>query len=93
MVENRNLDQNHQVLYELAFGKRSSEELYDCQKDPQQLTNLADDPDYAEIKKKLSDQLMEELLATADPRATGGGDDFDTVTYLGHSPRHPSYKP
>jgi len=35
---------------------------------------------------------MDELLATEDPRATGSGDDFDTVTYLGHGPRHPSFK-
>lgn len=93
MVENRELDQQHQKLYELAFGKRPSEELYDCKQDPEQLVNLADDPAHAEIRKRLSRQLMEQLLSTGDPRATGGGDDFDTVTYLGYGPRHPSYKP
>ena len=35
---------------------------------------------------------MEQLVATGDPRATGGGDEFDVVPYLGHGPRHPSYK-
>jgi arylsulfatase A-like enzyme len=93
MVENRDKDLKHLELYELAFGKRTAEELYDCQKDPEQLINLADDPEYAVVKEKLSKQLMEDLLATEDPRATGGGDDFDTVTYLGYGPRHPSYKP
>jgi len=92
MVENREKDQEHLALYELAFGKRPAEELYDCQKDPDQLINLAEDPAYAEIREKLSKQLMDQLLATEDPRATGGGDDFDTVTYLGHGPRHPSYR-
>ncbi|MCK5693552.1 MAG: sulfatase-like hydrolase/transferase, partial [Bacteroidales bacterium] len=92
MVENREKDEQHQVLYNLAFGKRPSEELYDCQKDPEQLVNLAGDPDYAEIKEKLSSQLMEQLVATGDPRVLGGGDEFDEVPYLGMGPRHPSYK-
>ena len=93
MVENQDKDEYHRNLYELAFGKRPAEELYDCLKDPQQLVNVADDPAYAGIKGELSARLMEQLLATDDPRATGGGDDFDTVTYLGYGPRHPSYKP
>lgn len=92
MVENREKDRKHLELYELAFGKRPAEELYDCRKDPEQLINLAGDPAYAEIMEKLSQQLMEDLLATKDPRATGGGDDFDTVTYLGYGPRHPSFR-
>lgn len=93
MVENREKDQQHSDLYNLAFGKRPAEELYDCIKDPQQHMNLAGDPAYAEIKEKLSAQLMEQLLATGDPRATGSGDKFDKVPYLGQGPRHPSYKP
>jgi arylsulfatase A-like enzyme len=93
MVENKDKDQRHRELYELAFGKRPAEELYDCRKDPEQLVNLAGDPSYSGIREKLSAQLMEQLLATDDPRATGGGDEFDTVPYLGMGPRHPSYKP
>ena len=93
MVEMRDKDEEHQKLYELAFGKRPSEELYDCLKDPEQLSNVADDPAYAEIKEKLAAQLMEQLLATGDPRATGGGDEFDEVPYLGMGPRHPSFRP
>jgi arylsulfatase A-like enzyme len=93
MVENREKDQTHRMLYDLAFGKRPAEELYDCRNDPEQLVNLAGDPAYEEIRAKLSAQLMEELIATGDPRATGGGDEFDKVPYLGMGPRHPSYKP
>jgi N-sulfoglucosamine sulfohydrolase len=93
MVENQKKDQEHQVLYDLAFGKRPAEELYDCRKDPEQVVNVADDPAYAKIKEKLSTQLMEQLVATGDPRATGGGDEFDEVPYLGNGPRHPSFKP
>jgi len=92
MVDNREKDETHSRLYDLAFGKRPAEELYDCQKDPDQLVNLAGDPSYADIKEELSARLMEQLLATGDPRATGGGEEFDEVPYLGHGPRHPSYK-
>ncbi len=93
IVDTQNKDEQHQLLYQLAFGKRPAEELYDCKKDPEQLVNVAEDPAYAEIKEKLSAQLMAQLLATEDPRAIGGGDDFDEVPYLGHGPRHPSYQP
>jgi hypothetical protein len=92
MVENREKDPHHQELYNLAFEKRPAEELYDCRKDPGQLVNIADDPAYSNIKSELSALLMEQLLATGDPRATGAGDEFDLVPYLGHGPRHPSYK-
>ncbi|MDF1575581.1 MAG: sulfatase [Bacteroidales bacterium] len=93
MVEYREKDQQHQELYDLAFGKRPSEELYDCRKDPEQLVNVADNPAYLEIREKLSGLLLEQLKATGDPRATGGGEEFDQVPYLGQGPRHPSYKP
>jgi N-sulfoglucosamine sulfohydrolase len=93
MVNMHHKDEQHQKLYELAFGKRPAEELYDCRKDPEQLVNLADDPAYAEIKNKLSEKLLSQLLITADPRVGGGGDKFDEHPYLGQGPRHPSYKP
>jgi N-sulfoglucosamine sulfohydrolase len=92
MVEHREQDEQHRLLYNLAFGKRPPEELYDCLKDPEQLVNLAEDPAYARIKEQLAGRLMEQLLATGDPRATGAGDEFDAVPYLGQGPRHPSYK-
>ena len=55
--------------------------------------NLAGDPDYAEVREELAARLLEKLLDTGDPRARGAGDEFDAVPYLGHGPRHPSYKP
>jgi N-sulfoglucosamine sulfohydrolase len=70
-------------LFELAFGKRPAEELYDLQKDPGQLNNVAGEPQYAEIKKKLADALMVELKATKDPRILGNGDIFDQYPYYG----------
>jgi hypothetical protein len=47
------------------------------QKDPYELTNLADDPKYADIKKKMADRMMAYLKKTGDPRALGNGEVFD----------------
>ena len=74
-------------LFELAFGKRPAEELYDLQKDPGQLNNVAGESEYAQLKKKLSDALMAELKATKDPRVLGNGDAFDQYPYYGSLPK------
>ncbi len=87
MVENRDKDDHHRLLYELSFGKRPAEELYDCRKDPEQLVNLADDPAFADMKESLAGLLMEQLELTADPRVIGGGEKFDEYPYLGGGPR------
>jgi N-sulfoglucosamine sulfohydrolase len=63
--------------YNLAFAKNPSEELYDVKKDPYQLTNLAGDPQFGEIKSNLRRQLDNILLETDDPRATGRGAELD----------------
>ena len=70
-------------LFELAFGKRPAEELYDLRKDPDQLNNVADRSEYAKSKEKLAAALMAELKATKDPRALGKGDIFDKYPYYG----------
>ncbi|MFW6163785.1 MAG: heparan N-sulfatase, partial [Planctomycetota bacterium] len=86
MMDRRD-DPKVKPLFELAFGKRPAEELYDCRTDPGQLHNVADDPAYADIRKQLADQLMAELKATKDPRALGKGDVFDHYPYVGRKPK------
>lgn len=94
MVAQKDKDDQHQKLWNLAFGKRPAEELYDCKNDPEQLVNLAGDPDYSEVQEKMSSLLLEQLELTGDPRSFSVVDfDFDAVPYLGQGPRHPSYKP
>ena len=70
-------------LFELAFGKRPREELYDCRKDPQQLRNLASDPAYKATLRELSDRLTSHLKATGDPRETTGETPWDAWPYYG----------
>jgi len=70
-------------LFHLAFDKRPAEELYDLKKDPDQLHNVASQPQYAQTKAKLTAALTAELKATADPRILGAADVFETYPYYG----------
>jgi uncharacterized sulfatase len=70
-------------LFALACAKRPAEELYDLKKDPAELDNVADRPEYAEARKRLRAQLDAWMADTADPRAKGGGAEFDTYPYVG----------
>jgi N-sulfoglucosamine sulfohydrolase len=79
-------DQDVKKLFELAFEKRPAEELYDLHKDPDQLNNVADQPEYAKEKNQLAAALIAELKATKDPRVLGKGDVFDTYPYYGEMP-------
>jgi N-sulfoglucosamine sulfohydrolase len=63
--------------YELSFGKRPAEELYDVVADPDCVRNLADQSKYRETCDALWDQLHLELAAQGDPRVLGHGDIFD----------------
>lgn len=64
-------------FYELAFGKRPAEELYDINSDPDCVTNLADDAKHAALKQKLWERMKAGLTAQKDPRILGEGDIFD----------------
>ncbi len=57
--------------FELCYGKRPLEELYDVRADPDERKNLATDPRYAAVKKKLWQELKAYLQQTGDPRIEG----------------------
>ncbi len=57
---------------EAAFGRRPKEELYDLQKDPNQLHNVAGAPDYAKQLAHLRRALKSELMKSGDPRVIEG---------------------
>lgn len=69
--------------YERAFGKRPKYELYDLKKDPHEITNVAGDPAYAEVKAALEKELMDELAKTGDPRLIEDGRFFETAPMAG----------
>lgn len=76
-------------LYDLSFAKRPAEELYDFQKDPDQMKNVVGNSEYIEVKARLREELKEELLRTGDPRAKGSGEAFDSYPYTGKIPQWP----
>lgn len=83
LVDHKN-DSKLKKYYELSCAKRPADELYDLTKDPHQLVNVAGNPEYKEILKKLNEQLMNELRETEDPRVLGKGDSFDKYPYFGN---------
>lgn len=54
------------IEQEKLWNKKPVEELYDWQADPQELNNLADDPAYTDIKKKLKSKLQGWMVETRD---------------------------
>jgi len=64
-------------FYELSFGKRPAEELYDIAADPDCVRNLASHSTHANLKAALWSQLESELKAQGDPRVIGNGSIFD----------------
>jgi len=69
--------------YDLAFGKRQPDELYDLRRDPEGVNNVANDLAYHKKVRELRDRMMELLTEDKDPRALGKADVFDTYQYLG----------
>jgi hypothetical protein len=65
------------------FGKRPAEELYDLRRDPDQLTNVAGDPQYAETLTKLRGRVERWMRDTGDPRVDPTYDGFDAFPYYG----------
>lgn len=55
--------------FSLSFGLRPEEELYDVEKDPYQLKNLATDPTFSGIKSKMKSELLQWMTETGDLRA------------------------
>lgn len=76
-------------LFDMAFDKFPKEMLYDIKKDPYCMHNLADDPNFKDIKKKLSDVLMRELKKTGDPRIGNYPDIWESYRRYGPIHRFP----
>ena len=69
--------------YDIAFGPRPAEELYDLRKDPDQVNNVASDPAYAKIRGEMGADLMRRLTEAGDPRVTGDGLTFEKPPFAG----------
>jgi arylsulfatase A-like enzyme len=70
-------------FYDLSFGKRLPDELYDIQRDPECVVNLANDLACTETMHALRYKMIEMLKEEKDPRALGNAAIFDTYKYVG----------
>ncbi|WP_114778583.1 sulfatase family protein [Botryobacter ruber] len=66
-----------QYLWAASFGKRGAEELYQLEKDPFSMKNVAGELAHAKTKAALKAILEQELKAQQDPRMFGQGAVFD----------------
>ena len=69
--------------FQLSFAQRPEEELYDVEKDPAQLHNLAGHTEHLATQKQLRAELDAWTQSTGDPRATSDDDRWDTYRYFG----------
>jgi len=85
-------------FFELCFGKRPAEELYDVREDPHQMVNLLEvrpDPnagpsiDYEEIAAELANRLDEYLKMTGDTRVGHEEPIWDTLPQYEDTSRTP----
>lgn len=76
---------------QLAVAKRPAEELFDTINDPGCLHNLAANPEFAAVCRRLSKQLEDYLRATGDARVLDGGEIWES--YIRYSPIRKFPKP
>lgn len=65
------------IFWQLNFGKRAEEELYNIVIDEDCMVNLVGTPEYFEVQEKLKQLMEAELKKQGDPRMFGNGDVFD----------------
>ena len=70
-------------LFQIGFGKRPQEELYDLGKDPHYMNNVADDPAYASVRADLFEQMMAVLRQQNDPRVVETPCRFEAEPFAG----------
>jgi arylsulfatase A-like enzyme len=72
-------------FWQLCFGKRPADELYDLSADPDCVRNLAGEAAHEADVARLKAELFAELERQEDPRVLGRGDVFEQY----HSPQAP----
>lgn len=53
--------------FKLTINLMTSDELYDLENDPYELVNLIDNAEYAEIRNRLHDKIIQKMGETLDP--------------------------
>ena len=82
MIHHRDED-DVEPLYQLAFGKRPREELYDLRSDPHYMNNVAGDPQYESVRARMESRLLSVLEEHNDPRLTEQPCRYEAEPYAG----------
>ena len=83
---------NWPAYFDLAYSKRPAEQLYDIKSDPGCVNNLAENPDFIQIKTELNKVLLDELTKQGDPRVLGSGDVFESYPRFASMRDFPRFK-
>jgi arylsulfatase A-like enzyme len=70
-------------FYDLSFGKRLPDELYDLRRDPQGVNNLANDLFHAGTLEKMRSRMLALLQEEQDPRVLGQAAVLESYEYVG----------
>jgi len=76
-----------QEYWNLSFGMRGGEELYNISSDPECMNNLINNAGYNNTRQNLQSLLFDELIKQNDPRTQGNGDVFDKYIYANEAQR------
>ena len=79
------------MFADLAFGKRSAEELYLISDDPYQLRNLVEHKEFQGILSQHRKRLDQHLRKTGDPRITGKPALWDYYPFY-RAPKFPGWR-
>ena len=74
--------------WNLSFGRRPEEELYNLSGDPECMVNRASDPGLNPLKQRLRQLMLRDLREQEDPRILGNGDIFDKYPYASETVRN-----
>jgi len=80
IIDHRN-EENVKFPYQLAFGKRLYEELYDLKKDSDYINNVAGEEEYATVRDELNKKLMNLLIEQNDPRVVENPCRYEDLPY------------
>ena len=75
-------------FWQLSFGKRGQEELYDLSVDPDCLDNLVGRQEKEELLEQMKKELFTLLSQQEDPRMLGEGDVFDRYPHASEGTRN-----
>jgi len=78
LVEHRS-DPAWKSYFQQAYGRRPRLELYEASTDPDQMNNLAANPQFSHLLTTLEQQLLAEMKATGDPRLIDDGRFYEEV--------------